>query len=210
MVASGRGRLDSVSIGTWLRSVDALPSTIRRLEVGSLALADGSIEHSSLLAELRKSAAVGEREFYSYERWESLQVAEGSAEVAERMAVGARRAGAARRRGRGRARSTAGAASRSPPVRSFAPTRSSAPCRRPSRRRLDIDGRRPGAPALAPGSAPRAGGEGGRRLPALGLGRHGLERPLGGRARPGLDVAAGARASSRRSCLPSGSRTCSR
>ena len=81
-------RLDGVSIGTWLRSVDALPATIRRLEVGALALADGSIEQSSLLAELRKSAAVGEREFYSYERWESLQVAEGSAEVAERLAAG--------------------------------------------------------------------------------------------------------------------------
>ena len=78
-------RLDGVSIGTWLRSVAALPSTIRRLEVGALSLADGSIERTSLLAELRKSAAVGEREFYSYERWESLQVAEGSAEVAERM-----------------------------------------------------------------------------------------------------------------------------
>lgn len=80
-------RLDGVSIGTWLRSVYALASTIRRLEVGALGLADGSIERSSLLAELRKSAAVGEREFYSYERWESLQVAEGSAEVAERMAA---------------------------------------------------------------------------------------------------------------------------
>jgi monoamine oxidase len=78
-------RLDGVSIGTWLRSVDALPATIRRLDVGALALADGSIEQSSLLAELRKSAVVGEREFYSYERWESFQVAEGSAEVAERM-----------------------------------------------------------------------------------------------------------------------------
>jgi monoamine oxidase len=80
-------RLDGVSIGTWLRSIGALPSTIRRLEVGALSLADGSIERSSLLAELRKSAAVGEREFYSYERWESLQVAEGSAEVAERIAA---------------------------------------------------------------------------------------------------------------------------
>lgn len=80
-------RLDATSIGTWLRSVDALPSTIRRLEVDALALADGSIERSSLLAELRKSAAVGEREFYSYERWESLQVAEGSAEVANRLAA---------------------------------------------------------------------------------------------------------------------------
>jgi monoamine oxidase len=81
-------RLDGVSIGAWLRSIDALPATIRRLDVDALALADGSIEQSSLLAKLRKSAAVGEREFYSYERWESLQVAEGSAEVAERMAAG--------------------------------------------------------------------------------------------------------------------------
>jgi monoamine oxidase len=80
-------RLDDASIGQWLRSVEARPATIRRLEVGALALADGSIERSSLLAELRKSAAVGEREFYSYERWESLQVAEGSAEVANRLAA---------------------------------------------------------------------------------------------------------------------------
>ena len=80
-------RLDRASIGAWLRSMDALPATIRRLQVGSLALADGSVEQSSLLAELRKSAAVGEHGFYSYERWESLQVAEGSAEVANRMAV---------------------------------------------------------------------------------------------------------------------------
>ena len=80
-------RLDGTSIGTWLRSVDALPSTIRQLEVGALSLADGSIERSSLLAGLRKSAAVGEREFYGYERWESLQVVEGSAEVAERIGL---------------------------------------------------------------------------------------------------------------------------
>jgi monoamine oxidase len=79
-------RLDAISIGAWLRSVDARPATIRRLEVAALALADGSIERTSLLAELRKAAAVGERGFYSYELWESLEVAEGSAEVAERMA----------------------------------------------------------------------------------------------------------------------------
>lgn len=85
-------RLDRTSIGTWLRSIDALPSTIRRLDVAALALADGSIERTSLLAELRKAAAVGDLTFYSYDLWESLQVAEGSAEVAERMAqeLGAR------------------------------------------------------------------------------------------------------------------------
>lgn len=52
-------RLDQASIGTWLRSVDALQSTIRRLEVAALALADGSIEQTSLLAELRKSGPSG-------------------------------------------------------------------------------------------------------------------------------------------------------
>lgn len=80
-------RLDDASFGDWLRSVDARPTTVRALEVGALALAAGSIERTSFLAELRKGAAVGERGFYSYELWESLQVAEGSAEVAVRMAA---------------------------------------------------------------------------------------------------------------------------
>lgn len=81
-------RLDGISVAAWARSVDALPTTVRRLEVDALALADGSTERTSLLAALRKAAAVGEHGFYSYELWESLQVAEGSAEVAERMAAG--------------------------------------------------------------------------------------------------------------------------
>jgi monoamine oxidase len=80
--------LDRTSIGAWLRSVDARPGVIRALETGALALADGSIERSSLLAELRKSAAAREEGFYSYDRWESMQVAEGSAEVARRIAAG--------------------------------------------------------------------------------------------------------------------------
>ncbi|MDQ2984265.1 MAG: FAD-dependent oxidoreductase [Actinomycetota bacterium] len=78
-------RLDATSFGGWLRSVDATPTTLRRMQVDSLAA--GSIEQTSLLAELRKSAAVGERTFYSYDLWESMQVAEGSAEVALRMAA---------------------------------------------------------------------------------------------------------------------------
>jgi len=81
-------RLDDVSLDAWLRSVDAHPSVIRCLATGALALADGSIEHHSLLADLRKSAAAHETGFYDYDRWESLQVAEGSGEVAERMAAG--------------------------------------------------------------------------------------------------------------------------
>jgi len=80
-------RLDAISTGTWLRSVGATPATVRALETGALALADGSIERTSFLAWLRKSAAAGEEGFYGYDRWESLQVSEGSAEVAERMAT---------------------------------------------------------------------------------------------------------------------------
>ena len=81
-------RLDDASFGAWLRSVDALPTTVRALEAGALGLAAGSIEKTSFLSELRKAAAVGQRGFGSYyELWESLQVAEGSAEVALRMAA---------------------------------------------------------------------------------------------------------------------------
>jgi monoamine oxidase len=78
-------RLDGASVASWLRSVDALPSTVRAIEVGALALAAGSCERTSFLSELRKAAAVGDHAFYTYELWESLQVAEGSAEVALRM-----------------------------------------------------------------------------------------------------------------------------
>jgi monoamine oxidase len=82
-------RLDDASFGAWLRSVDALPSTVRALEAGALGLAAGSIEKTSLLSELRKAAAVGQGGFEDYyELWESLQVAEGSAEVALRLAAG--------------------------------------------------------------------------------------------------------------------------
>jgi monoamine oxidase/putrescine oxidase len=79
--------LDDASIGAWLRAVGALPSTVRALEVGALGLAAGSIEKTSLLSELRKEAVAGAHGFSSYyELWESLQVTEGSAEVALRMA----------------------------------------------------------------------------------------------------------------------------
>ena len=80
-------RLDGTSWAAWLRSVDALPTTVRAVEAGALALAAGSSERTSLLSELRKAAAVGDTGFYSYDLWESSQVAEGSAEVAVRMAA---------------------------------------------------------------------------------------------------------------------------
>ncbi len=78
-------RLDGASFASWLRSVDALASTVRALEAGALAMASGSSERTSFLSELRKVAAVRDTAFYSYELWESIQVAEGSAEVALRM-----------------------------------------------------------------------------------------------------------------------------
>jgi monoamine oxidase len=78
-------QLDGVSWAEWMRSVDALPSTLRAVEAGALALAAGSSERTSLLSELRKAAGVGDDGFYSYDLWECFQVAEGSAEVALRM-----------------------------------------------------------------------------------------------------------------------------
>jgi monoamine oxidase len=80
-------RLDEISVAAWLRSVEARPVVVRKLEAAALYLADGSSERTSLLAALRKSSAAREEGFYSEQIWESLQVAEGSAEVAERMAA---------------------------------------------------------------------------------------------------------------------------
>jgi monoamine oxidase len=77
--------LDAVSLAGWLRSVDARPAVVRRVEVAAHYLAGGSSERTSLLAALRKAAAARDEGFYSEATWESLQVAEGSAEVAERM-----------------------------------------------------------------------------------------------------------------------------
>jgi monoamine oxidase len=78
-------RLDGRSWAGWMRSIGALPTTLRAVEAGALALAAGSSERTSLLSELRKAAAVGDEGFYSYDLWECFQVAEGSAEVALRM-----------------------------------------------------------------------------------------------------------------------------
>ncbi|MEU6981882.1 NAD(P)/FAD-dependent oxidoreductase [Streptomyces sp. NPDC046324] len=82
--------LDRLSVGDWLRSEGATPAVVRLWEIGQLALADGSYERTSLLAALRKHAAVpgsaAGSDHYDYEAWEGLRVAEGSATVALRMA----------------------------------------------------------------------------------------------------------------------------
>ncbi|MCX4539409.1 NAD(P)/FAD-dependent oxidoreductase [Streptomyces sp. NBC_01565] len=80
--------LDRQSVGDWLRAQGATPAVVRLWEIGRLALADGSCERSSLLAALRKHAAVPGAGHYDYEAWEGLRVAEGSATVALRMAEG--------------------------------------------------------------------------------------------------------------------------
>ncbi|MFD7879081.1 flavin monoamine oxidase family protein [Streptomyces sp. NPDC059766] len=79
--------LDRLSVGAWLRSRHATPAVVRLWEIGQLALAAGSYERISLLAALRKSAAVpasapGD---YDYDDWEGLRLAEGSATLAEVM-----------------------------------------------------------------------------------------------------------------------------
>ncbi|MFD7614559.1 flavin monoamine oxidase family protein [Streptomyces sp. NPDC059828] len=87
---SGAEALDSLSVADWLRSEGASPAVVRLWEIGQLALADGAYERTSLLAALRKHAAVpgdGTTGHYDYEDWEGLRVAEGSATVALRMAA---------------------------------------------------------------------------------------------------------------------------
>jgi len=79
-------KLDSISVSAWMRSVGAVPATLRAREMAMRALAAESPERTSLLADLRKEAAAGSVGFYSYDAWESHRVAEGSARVALLMA----------------------------------------------------------------------------------------------------------------------------
>ena len=95
------GKLDSTSVGAWLREQGALPAVRRRYELASLSLSCDAPDRTSLLAELRKHAAAGGEKFYDLSVWEGWRVAEGSAAVALRMAaeLGPRlRLGAATRR----------------------------------------------------------------------------------------------------------------
>jgi monoamine oxidase len=79
-------RLDSLSVGDWLRSAGARPGVLRYVEHQARSLSIDSIERTSLLAQLRKEAAAGGHGFYDERHWETLRVAEGSATVALRMA----------------------------------------------------------------------------------------------------------------------------
>jgi putrescine oxidase len=79
--------LDRVSLAGWLRSVGAPEAVVRDRALFHLGNAAGGVESTSLLSELRKIAAGGATGFYDEEAWEGLRVAEGSAEVALRMAA---------------------------------------------------------------------------------------------------------------------------
>ncbi len=78
--------LDRLSLGEWLREQHALPAVQRRQKLLFLSLSCDGPERTSLLSELRKHATLDSDGFYDLERWEGLRVAEGSAEVARRMA----------------------------------------------------------------------------------------------------------------------------
>jgi monoamine oxidase len=79
--------LDDLSVTCWLGSIGATPNVRRALEAGQLGLSSGSFERTSLLALLRKCASTSTKGLYSYDEWENLRVAEGSATVALRMAA---------------------------------------------------------------------------------------------------------------------------
>ncbi len=79
-------RLDSASLGDWLRAQGARPGVIRYLDHMNRSLSIDSVERTSLLGQLRKEAAAGGHGFYDESHWEHLRVAEGSATVALLMA----------------------------------------------------------------------------------------------------------------------------
>ncbi|MGW5697322.1 flavin monoamine oxidase family protein [Streptomyces asiaticus] len=78
--------LDRISVAVWLRGEGATPGVIRALTLSQLALADESIECTSMLADLRRESAAGAEGFYNYDVWENERVLEGSATVALTMA----------------------------------------------------------------------------------------------------------------------------
>ena len=78
--------LDALSFAGWLRAEGVRPAVRRLYELGALAMAGGSSERISLLAQLRSISAAGAEEIYGSERWEGLRLTAGSAALALRMA----------------------------------------------------------------------------------------------------------------------------
>ncbi len=80
-------RLDGLSLGAWLRERRALPAVARRHVLASLSLSCDGPERTSLLSDLRKHASLPGDHVYDLAQWEGLRCAEGSAEVAVRLAA---------------------------------------------------------------------------------------------------------------------------
>ncbi|WP_155920266.1 MULTISPECIES: NAD(P)/FAD-dependent oxidoreductase [unclassified Mycolicibacterium] len=80
--------LDATSFYHWLRSVGASDAVVRMFELAKVGLAADTLKRTSLLAELRKAAIVGDglTNYYDVDEWTRSTVAEGSATVAARMA----------------------------------------------------------------------------------------------------------------------------
>ena len=153
-------------------------------------MAAGSSERTSLLAELRKAAAVGDDGFYSYELWECFQVAEGSAEVAlrmgselgERVRLGAVVSGISVSRTGCHVTLDTGEVISGEAVVCALPVS--------VLHGIEIDGVSPERLASLRAQRQAHGGEGRHRLRPLHLGRPRRERPLRGRAPARVDVAA--------------------
>lgn len=84
----GAVALDTMSFHAWLRDVGARPAVVRMFELAKAGLAADTLKRTSLLAELRKAAVVGDglSSYYDVDQWTRFTVAEGSATVAQRMA----------------------------------------------------------------------------------------------------------------------------
>lgn len=81
--------LDATSFYAWLNGVGASGAVVRMFELAKAGLAADSLKRTSLLAELRKSASVGDQlsSYYAIDQWTKWTVTEGSATVAERVAA---------------------------------------------------------------------------------------------------------------------------
>ncbi len=181
-----------MSVGAWLRSVDALPAVRRRHELASLSLSCDAPERTSLLAELRKHAVLGGDGFYDLERWEGLKVAEGSASVA--LAMAAELAGAAPvRRGRGADRHQPIGGVRVTLVDGEQIDAEAVVCAIPAAplRDVAITGLSDARLRVVALAAQRARGEGRGRLRGLVLAAERAERPRRERVAVRLDLAAG-------------------
>jgi monoamine oxidase len=80
-------RLDRLSMGDLLRECGATPNAYRLAELDSRMTGAGSIEHISVLGELRAAAQVG-APMGDHEVWEALRLADGSGSLVAALARG--------------------------------------------------------------------------------------------------------------------------